>query len=50
MMSERRYKDQILAQILGVCRGDGASKTRIVYASNMNFLTIKPYLSLLILK
>jgi predicted transcriptional regulator len=45
-MGCKRYKDQILRQILEVCAG-GASKTQIVYKSGMNFLTIIPYMELL---
>lgn len=44
---KRRFKDQILAHVLETCNGQGASKTRVVYAANMNFKTIKPYLTLL---
>jgi len=46
-MSAKRYKDQILSQILQICQGDGASKTKVVYASGLNFKTIKPYLATL---
>ncbi|MHC1686758.1 MAG: winged helix-turn-helix domain-containing protein [Methanothrix sp.] len=47
-MGRKRYKDQILRQILEVCAGEvGASKTQIVYKSGMNFLTIQPYMELL---
>ncbi|MCX6669056.1 MAG: hypothetical protein NTV25_04515 [Methanothrix sp.] len=34
-MASRRSKDQIVSRILSVC--EGAGKTRIVYASNLNF-------------
>jgi predicted transcriptional regulator len=47
-MGRKRYKDQILASILEVCAGGGASKTQIVYNSNMNFHTVVPYLELLV--
>lgn len=43
-MSTKRFKDQILAQILKACEGDGKSKTKVVYASGLNFKTIVPYL------
>lgn len=46
-MGRKRYKDQILCRILQVC-GGGASKTQIVYNSNLNFHTVVPYLELLI--
>jgi predicted transcriptional regulator len=46
-MGTKRFKDQILCKILQTCEGEGASKTRIVYTSNMNFKTIKPYLVIL---
>jgi predicted transcriptional regulator len=47
-MSSKRFKDQILTQILESCNGDGVSKTKVVYSSGLNFKTIVPYLSLLI--
>lgn len=47
-MVRKRYTNQILYKILEVCNGDGASKTAVVYASEMNFKTIVPYLDLLI--
>ena len=37
----------IIAQILEVCI-DGATKTMIVYQSNLNFRTVNPYIDLLI--
>jgi predicted transcriptional regulator len=46
----KRSKDQIIANILSICQGAGASKTRIVYQVNMNFHTIEPHLDLLIEK
>ena len=45
-MSQKRSKDQIIAQILTTCK-DGAGKTRIVYQVNLNFHTVNPYLDLL---
>jgi predicted transcriptional regulator len=47
-MASRRSKDQIVSRILSVCGGKGAGKTRIVYASNLNFLNANHYLDLLI--
>jgi len=47
-MASRRSKDQIVSRILSVCEGKGAGKTRIVYASNLNFHNAKEYLDLLI--
>jgi predicted transcriptional regulator len=47
-MSRKRYRDQILGEILRICQKGGASKTRIVYCSNMNFKTVVPYMVLLI--
>ncbi len=46
-MNKKRSRDAIMCQILEVCI-NGASKTRIVYQSNLNFTTINPYLDLLI--
>ena len=43
-MSTKRLKDQIIADILITCRGEGKTKTNIVYASGLNFNTILPYL------
>ena len=43
----KRSKDAIITQILDVCT-DGASKTRIVYQSNLNFRTVIPYIDILI--
>jgi predicted transcriptional regulator len=48
-MAQKRSTDQIIAQILDVCR-DGAGKTKIVYASNLNFRTVNPPLDLLLEK
>ena len=49
-MPARRSKDLIVAQILALCQGDGASKTRIVYQVNLNFHTVNAYLDLLVKK
>lgn len=46
-MNRRRSSDVIISQILEVC-AKGASKTRIVYQSNLNFSTVNPYLNLLL--
>ena len=43
-MGTKRLKDQIIADILTTCRGEGKTKTNIVYASGLNFKTIRPYL------
>ena len=43
-MGTRRLKDEIIAEILITCRGEGKTKTNIVYASGLNFNTILPYL------
>jgi predicted transcriptional regulator len=45
-MCEKRSKYQIIAHILGICR-DSSSKTEIVHASNLNFKTVRPYLTIL---
>ncbi len=34
---KRRSKEQILYHILSLCKGNGANKTKIVYALNLNF-------------
>jgi len=47
MSSRRRTSDLIASQILKVC-GDGASKTRIVYQTNLNSGSAKPYIEHLI--
>jgi predicted transcriptional regulator len=47
-MKCKRCKDQIIAEILAICCGNGASKTKVVYASGLNFKTIRPYLAILI--
>ncbi|MDD2755342.1 MAG: winged helix-turn-helix domain-containing protein [Methanothrix sp.] len=46
-MGQKRIKDQIFAQILKTCDGEGASKTKVVYASGLNFYAIKAYLETL---
>ena len=47
MSSKRRTNDLIVSQILKLCV-PGASKTRVVYQANLNFLTVNPYLDNLI--
>ncbi len=42
-----RTKKEIVAEILKACL-PGASKTAVVYGSNLNFRTVNPYLDLLI--
>jgi predicted transcriptional regulator len=49
-MQEKRNRDQIKAEILALCQEDGASKTRIVYQTNLNFKTAKGHLDLLLEK
>ena len=49
-MPFRRSRDQIMAQILALCQGDGAGKTRIVYQVNLNFKTANVHLDLLLKK
>lgn len=49
-MQGKRNIDQINAQILALCQGDGVSKTKIVYQVNLNFKTAKGYLDLLLEK
>ena len=46
-MSQKRGKDQIVAQILDICQGEGTIKTMVVYQANLNFHTVKTYLGLL---
>lgn len=46
-MWKKRFKDQIIAEILKTCEGEGANKTKVVYDSGLNFHTIKPYLATL---
>jgi predicted transcriptional regulator len=47
MISKRRTNDLIVSQILKICM-PGASKTRIIYQANLNFMTVKSYLDNLI--
>lgn len=47
MNSRRRTSDLITSQILKLCV-DGASKTRIVYQTNLNSTSAKPYIDHLI--
>jgi predicted transcriptional regulator len=47
---QKRTRDQIMANILSVCQGDGASKTQVVYQVNLNFHTVNRHLDLLIEK
>jgi len=49
-MPQKRSKDQIMAQILSLCQGNGAGKTRIVYQVNLNFKTVREHLDLLLEK
>jgi predicted transcriptional regulator len=49
MTHERREKAQLIAEILEACI-EGASKTRIVTETNLNFRTVEPHISLLIEK
>jgi len=46
-MGYKRFKDQILQQILEACSGEGVSKTQVVYKSGLNFQTVIPYMELL---
>jgi predicted transcriptional regulator len=43
---KRRDRVQIIISILNTCTR-GANKTKIVYAANLNFRSVKPYLNLL---
>jgi len=45
----KRSKDQILSQILILCR-DSSNKTRIVYQVNLNFKSVNAYLDSLLEK
>lgn len=49
-MQEKRNRDQIKAEILTLCQGDGQIKTKIVYLVGLNFETVKDHLDLLIEK
>jgi predicted transcriptional regulator len=44
----RRNKLEILGGILNICRGEGSSKTKIVYQVNLNFKNAGQYLDWLI--
>ena len=44
----RRNKMEILGSILNICRGEGSSKTKIVYQINLNFKNAGLYLEWLI--
>ena len=46
-MLPKRTKSRVLKEILEVCTGNGANKTRIVYQANLNLISINPYLDLL---
>ena len=46
-MALKRSKEAVIADILNLCVG-GASKTRIVYRTNMNFTTAGTYIDKLI--
>lgn len=46
-MNKKRSSEHIMSRILEVC-ATGASKTQIVYQSNLNFTTVNPYLDILI--
>ena len=46
-MSRKRSNEMILQNILEVC-SDGASKTKIVYQSNLNSTTVNIYMAQLI--
>ena len=46
-MPTRRSKEQIITQILDLCKGGDAGKTKIVYQVNLNFKTVNNYLYLL---
>ncbi len=45
MQITRRNKLEIIGSILSICKGDGASKTRIVYQANLNFKNAGMYLA-----
>jgi len=47
---QKRTRDQIMANILSVFQGDGASKTQVVYQVNLNFHTVNRHLDLLLEK
>jgi predicted transcriptional regulator len=41
---KKRSKYTIIKEILKICHGEGATKTRVVYQANLNFRTVGPYL------
>jgi len=43
-MTRKRSHPQILLAILDLCKGDGTTKTRIVYQCNLNFRTARNHL------
>jgi predicted transcriptional regulator len=49
MTHDRREKTELIAKIREAC-ADGASKTRFVTETNLNFRTVEPHISLLIKK
>jgi predicted transcriptional regulator len=44
-MGQKRSKEQNITQILALCQGEGAIKTKIVYQVGLNFRTVVPYLT-----
>jgi predicted transcriptional regulator len=50
VLEKRRDKLEIIRSILSTCRNCDATKTRIVYKSNLNFKTAGIYLNWLINK
>lgn len=46
-MVKRRSRVDIASEILSICN-KGAGKTKIVYATNLNFKLVKDYLDLLL--
>ena len=49
-MPHKRSKEQIIAQILDLCQGEGANNTKIVYQVNLNFKSVNGYLDSLLEK
>jgi predicted transcriptional regulator len=49
-MPTKRSKEQIITQILDLCQGGDAGKTKIVYQVNLNFQTVNNHLDLLLKK
>ena len=45
---KRRGRQEIISNILDICKSEGASKTKIVYQANLNFKTAGKYIDLLI--